>query len=417
MPFRRTLRHTALASAAVCCLVPAASRSQERPDPTAAGNGPRALGMSNAVTALVDDLSAIGWNPAGLSYLERAELGFSSRVLILATGAKGTTNNPTPTGYPRYSATGEYAGALDLLDYAAAAVPFRVGSRRVTVGVAYRRFHDSLRPGSYKANRRESNGRYFSTVKYSSAGAVRAISPAVGIEVTERLRLGATANILSGEQTYKIRGPLTFSSTSRETGYAGLAPQLGAMYQLREDLRLGAQLTLPHDRTFTRDNDTTQVPVTLEAPMQLTVGVAKRLNAKAILTVDAHYAPWSKSLLSEDATGDTVPTNTGRKDAHGVGIGYERDVTTDIRRSDIRAGLFFRGSSYEDLNEKQVSVYGFSVGQSWFYETLTVDLGATYSRSTRWTRTSNDQSTITLTNKDLVVSLGFRRHFGRVRGE
>lgn len=373
--------------------------------------------MSNAVTALVDDLSAIGWNPAGLSYLERVEFGFASRVLILATGAKGSTTNPTPTGYPRYSATGEYAGALDPLDYAGLAIPFRVGSRRVTVGVAYRRFHDSLRPGSYKANRRESNGRYFSTVKYISEGAVRAISPAIGVEVTERLRLGVTANVLSGDETYRITGPLTFRSTFRQTGYAGVAPQIGALFQLREDLRLGAQLTLPHDRTFTLDNDTTEVPVTRAAPMQVTVGVAKRLNAKAMLTVDAHYAPWSSSLLSVDATGDTVPTNTARKDAHGVGIGYERDVTNDIRRSDIRAGLFFRGSSYEDFNDKQVSVYGFSVGQSWFYEKLTVDLGAMYSRSTRWTRTSNDQSTITLTNKDLVVSLGFRRHLGRPRGD
>lgn len=389
--------------------------AQERPDPTAVGNGARALGMSNAVTAIVNDLSAIGWNPAGLSYIDRTEISAVARVMVLSTGAEASTNVVTATGFPSFSGDGEYAGALDPLEIGGIAIPFRIAQRRVTFGLAYRRFEASLRPGSFKVNRLESNGRYFSTTKYFNEGAVRSIAPAVGIQLNDRLRVGATVNILSGEQSYAVKGPLTFKSYVAQEDYSGIAPEVGLMYRWNETLQLGAQVTLPHDRKFTIDNDTTAVAATLSAPIQVAVGLAKQLNAKATLTVDARYAPWSSASYTADASGNDLPTNVGTQDALGLAVGYERDVTNEDRRSSIRTGVFFRSTTFEDLNAKQVSAFGLSVGQSWYYEQYTVDLGAMLARSTKWTRSSTTQTTVSLSNQDVIVSLGLRRHFGTLR--
>ena len=42
--------------------------------------GPRASGMGNAYTAIADDATALGWNPAGLGTLNKARGAISSTV-------------------------------------------------------------------------------------------------------------------------------------------------------------------------------------------------------------------------------------------------------------------------------------------------------------------------------------------------
>lgn len=408
-------RHSLRLSLALLLLTfsPLVSSAQERPDPTAIGNGARHVGLGGAITAVTDDLMSIGWNPAGLSYLRGAEFGFVARGLVLSTGAKGSTNNPTPSGYPRYSATGEFGGALDFFEFVGLAVPFKIGGRAVTAGVAHRRFAEGLRPGSFRSNRREANGRYFSTIRYFNEGGIFAISPSLGVEVTQRLRLGVTANVLRGSSEYRVVGPTTYRSVLREENYSGMAIETGAMFQVNEDLRIGAQLTLPHDRSFTIDNDTTQVAATREAPMQVSIGFAKRLSPKTVLSSDIRYAPWSGTSITENTSGDSIPSQIGVRDAMSLHVGWERDVTNDIRGSTIRVGGFVRTTSFEDLDEKQVSAIGVSIGQSWYYELITFEMGVALSKSTNWVRSRDPlTTTITLTNNDFVLSLGMKRHIG-----
>jgi hypothetical protein len=391
---------------------PRIAAAQERPDPTAIGNGPRAVGLSGAVTAVTDDIYSIGWNPAGLSFLERAEFAFVTRAVVFTSGAQGTTNNPTPTGFPRFSAQGEFAGGLDPVEFAGLAVPFKIGERTITAGVAYRWFSDALRLGNFRSRRREANGRFFSTVQYFNEGGTRAISPSIAAEITPRLRVGVTANILGGESVYRVQGPLTFRSELTERDHAGLAIETGAMFQVNDDLRIAAQITLPHERTMTIDNDTTQRDATRAAPLQVALGIAKRLNEKSTLSADARFAPWSSTEFTDDATGDVIPARIGVQDAASLHLGWERDVTNDIRRSAIRLGTYLRTTTYEDIKGKRVSAAGVSIGQSWYYEKITFEGGVQVGRSTRWTRSDNPATTtITLANTDFIVSLGLKRHF------
>jgi hypothetical protein len=392
--------------------LPLAAGAQERPDPTAIGNGPRAVGLSGAVTAVTDDIYSIGWNPAGLSFLERAEFAFVSRATVFTSGAQGTTNNPTPSGFPRYSAVGEFAGGLDPIEFAGLAVPFKIGERTVTAGVAYRWFSDALRLGNLRSRRREANGRYFATVQYFNEGGTRAISPSIATELTSRLRVGVTANILGGESVYRVQGPLTFRSELTERDHAGLAIETGAMFQVNDDLRIGAQVTLPHNRTMTIDNDTTQRAATRAAPLQVAVGIAKRLNEKSVLSIDTRFAPWSGVEFTDDATGDEIPARVGVQDAASVHVGWERDISNEDRRSAIRLGTYLRSTTYEDIKGKRVGAAGISIGQSWYYEKITFEGGVQIGRSTRWTRSEDPATTtITLANTDFIVSLGLKRHF------
>lgn len=419
----RTLRRVALAfstAATLVSLLPARSLSQERPDPSAIGNGPRALGMAHAVTAVTDDLASIGWNPAGLSFLDRAEIGIVSRVKIFGTGAQASTNNPTPTGFPRFSGDGEFAGTLDALEFGGVAVPFTISGRTIAVGVAYRRFAEGLRVGTFKVRRVESNGRFFSTTRYFNEEGIRAISPTVAVELTDRIRVGVTANLLSGETKYVTRQPagltganstISVRRTFREQDYAGLALQVGTMVQLTEKLRLGLQATLPHDQTFTYVDTNSTRDLTRAAPLQLNVGLMRRMSERSFISADVHLAPWSTVDLTEDATGNIVPSNTGDEDATGLHIGYERDVTNDQRVSAVRFGVFARTTSFQDLDGKQVGAYGATVGQSWHWERWSFEGGVLLGRSTEWLRSRATESNVTLANTDFIVSLGLKRRF------
>ncbi len=405
-----------LLSASVLLTYPGELSAQERPDPSSSGSGARAAGMSNAVTAVVNDVFSIGWNPAGLAQLARPEFGISGHTAILATSASGTTNDPRPTGFPRYGATGEFFGASDPLEFVGAAVPFKIGKLTLAAGVAYRRFAGEQRAGSFNQRRRVNNGRYFSTTVYTTEGTVRAISPTLAVGINERVQVGLTANLLSGSSEYRVKGPLTFRSGLEERDYSGLALELGTMVRLLSGMRLGLSATLPHDVSFILATDSTAVAATRAAPLQLAAGVSRRLNPKTVLSVDVRSAPWSADALTEDATGNTIPTNVGVRSAASLHVGWERDVSGEDRlgvmhRGTFRLGGFARTTTSVDLYDKQISAFGGSLGKSWELKKGMFEMGLLFSRSTKWTRSEDLLTTVSIANNDYVLTAGFRRLF------
>ena len=372
--------------------------------------------MSSAVTATVSDAFSIGWNPAGLAAMTRPEFAFAGTVGILQTSAKGTTNSPTPSGYPRYSAAGEFAGASDPIQFVGAAIPFKVGGRTITAGVAYRHFAEGPRAGSFKQRRLVNNGRYFSTTTYTTEGGVRAISPSLAVSVTDRLQLGVTANILSGASVYRVKGPLTFRSRLEERDYSGLALQVGGIFRLSEAMRIGLNATLPHDRKMTLDNDTTARATTRAAPLEIAVGIARQMNPKTTLSVDARFAPWSSATFTDDATGNDIPARVGVNDALGLHVGWERNVSGEdrlgvMRRGFFRLGGYARQTTSQDLFGESIASFGGSLGKTWLMENAAFEMGLQVGRSTRWTRSTDSLTTVSLANNDFVLTVGLRRQF------
>ncbi|MBI5239113.1 MAG: PorV/PorQ family protein [Elusimicrobia bacterium] len=71
--------------ALLALLTPAAVRGGETAAFLKLGVGARAVGMGGAYTALANDVNALGWNPAGLSSLNKRELGAMHAELAAQT--------------------------------------------------------------------------------------------------------------------------------------------------------------------------------------------------------------------------------------------------------------------------------------------------------------------------------------------
>lgn len=404
MAFRTTLR-----LAALCVAAPLVTGAQEHPDVTSIGNGARALGLSHATTAVAEDVTAIGWNPAGLTYLQKKEMVFVGRVLILGTSASITDLQPAT--YPRYSGAGEITGALDPIEFVGVAAPSRIFGLRLAGGVAYRRFTEGVRVGTFETRYRQTNGRYKGSTLFKTTGGVRALSPSVAMEVTPAIRLGVTANFLSGSGDYTIRGPYPYEYEAREIDYSGMAIETGAMVTVREWLRFGLHATLPHDRTMRFDNDTSARDVTRRAPLAVALGVMLDWDDVTRFSADIRHAPWSEASFEEKTSGDSVGSPLGVNDANSIHFGYERDISNDRRDAKFRLGAFARRTTARDLKGRAISAYGISGGRSWIYERVGVDLGMMYARSSLWTRSETAALRTDLRQHDLFVSAAIRRFF------
>jgi long-subunit fatty acid transport protein len=401
----------AFVGAALSCSVlsTAPLSAQDRPDIVSSGNGARAAGLGGATTAVANDIHSIGWNPAGLSFLTRPELGYQARLVFVSGDPSAEDHQPAT--FPVHVARNELTGAADLFEFIGYAYPIKLANRTVTFGAAYRRFADGVRAASFGTGRRETNGRYWGSTATSSKPGVSAISPTVAVEITPRIRVGATANLLGGSMVSRVKGPYPYSYTSSEEDYSGLAIEAGALVQATEALRIGLNATLPYDLKYTFDNDTTVRNVTRNAPLAISIGAAYRLNAKEMVTVDVRSAPWSSSVLTEDATGDTLTTIEGVEDAFSLHAGYERDVTNENRRALRRAGVFWKQTTIVDFNGASIMAGGVSVGQTWIRARHHVDFAVNYQRSERWTRHADAQRSIRIRNHDIALVIGIRRQY------
>jgi len=269
--------------------------------------------------------------------------------------------------------------------------------------------------------RRSTNGRYFNTTTYNTTGGLRAMSPSLAVEVSDRIRLGVTANILSGSSTYSVRStpissgsaPIARTTPVAERDFSGLAMDMGALVRLREGLQLGVHVTLPHDRPFTRDSANVSVPATRAAPLQIAVGAAMQLNAKTALSLDVRHAPWSSAATTVDSSGAAIPSRVGVNDAASVHVGWERDVSDEDKRGTLRLGAFARQTTSVDLNGEGIAAFGASMGKTWFTAGGAFEMGLLLSRSTMWTRTSDSTTTVSIANTDFALSIGYRKLLGK----
>ena len=101
------------------------------------GAGARGVGMGGAFIAVADDGSAATFNPAGLAQLRRAELsivGFGSQ---LRSSVNGSALGQSDQSSASHSA----------IDFVGLAIPFEVGTRRLTFQLSYQRAVDLLGQG------------------------------------------------------------------------------------------------------------------------------------------------------------------------------------------------------------------------------------------------------------------------------
>ena len=383
------------------------------------GNGPRALALGFATTATASDVTAIGWNPAGLTFVTHTEVAFAMRSALTRTVAD--VSNPSASTL-RYKGIGEMMFGSELVEFVGIAVPFRIAGRPVTGGIAWRQFAAGARQGRYQTQIITTRGRYTMDATYTSVGGPRALSPSLAVAVTDKIRLGVTANFLSGAAIHREIGPRTFTvagttlaldppyrSVLHERGISGLAISAGALVEVSKTVRLGIHAVLPHERRMTLDNDTTRLRATLTAPMEVAAGVVKRIGERSRLSFDLRNAPWSASTFHEDLTGNPIVAEVGVANARSFHLGLERDIVGNPTWTAVRFGAFHRRASGRDFDGAGVSDIGLSIGEGRRFGRVALDYGLLFTRSSTWTRSERSDMRVRLTNNDFVLSAGLRR--------
>ena len=199
--------------------------------------------MGNAFIAVSDDGTAASWNPAGLAQLREAEFS-----LVHATSRR----NQSFEGYRTFHgssafttlATGSRAADIE---FASAAVPFRLGDKPVTLQIGWRRLYE-LGAQVHGDVRRVPDGptaRAGGTIRSDnvSNGSVNLWSLAGAVSLTSRLSAGLSLDVYrSGWEERRnlhelpgILGSGDFVSLTQTNKLSGHALSLGLLLAYPEE--------------------------------------------------------------------------------------------------------------------------------------------------------------------------------------
>ncbi len=329
---------------ALALIAPAAFAQLEiNSSPSPVGSGARALGMGGAFIAIADDATAASWNPGGLTQLERPELS-------LVYNYKWLGEDFDSGGHPELS--GSHDVDFNDINYFSFVYPIRrtIAGRNLVLSLNYQRKYDFDR--DLDINYREINASNGGSaivpglglvtfpggnipsnrqrVHFRQRGALSTISPAFGIELTDKLSVGVVYNIwdqsLIPDNEWKVRidrrvtgrangviSPISFNHTTVEEDYQDFRGRnwtIGALYKPNERWSIGAvyNTKFSADVTFIErmDPDISRLPsrrIAFRArrdqeytfPSSFGLGVAYRFpNDKLTLSLDVTRVEWNQ---------------------------------------------------------------------------------------------------------------------------
>jgi len=335
--------------------------------PNVVGSGARALGMGSAFIAIADDATAASWNPGGLTQLERPELS-------LVYSYKWLGEDFSSGLYPGLG--GDYEVNFNEINYASFVYPIRrtIGGRNLVLSLNYQRKYDFDR--DITATYRDATALGFgssavltNTVDYSQRGGLSTISPAFGIELTQRLSVGMVVNIwnesLLPDNGWKVR------QTFRSRGVVNGAPFSG----------LRAQTQVAEDYENFRGTNFT-LGMLYKPTERFSIGAV--YNSK--FTADVDY---SRSAFSRVAGVPFFRTQTNRKmeyvfpSALGIGLAYrfpndKLTLSFDVTRREWKQFVIHDPDNPNALLRRRSGVTGQPASEATVKPTYTVRLGAEY---------------------------------------
>lgn len=387
------------------------------------GAGARAQGQGGAFIGVADDATAASHNPGGLVQLERSEMSIVGSYFIRTERHDVTTPSTTLDDQ-----------TIDKfnLNYLSLAVPFRFLQRHVVVSANFQQifdFHgvtevhsDFTLTGRTVQGPLLGSGRH--AVRIEQDGGVFAISPAIAIQVTPAISLGAAVNIwtpLFGkrvQQTVTIasagqllsgNGFVPFTARGRvnqDVGVQGVNVTAGFLWTISSVFSLGGVVRTPFTASVTREqrfeleasllDGTPLIPRTicnaretldLALPLSYGLGLAARLSAQVRLALDVTRYHWSDLRFLQEprvaknpcpgvevqemfvGTGDAVFSGASA-DTTSVRLGVEYLWTHSTVVLPLRAGVFYDPEPGAGGKE---DFFGFSLGGgvaagSWLFD-------------------------------------------------
>jgi long-subunit fatty acid transport protein len=271
------------------------------------GAGARAHGMGGAFIAIADDATALSWNPAGIAQLDRPEASAVGLFNMKTFKTEWSYNDPTIP----YDTAGTDEDKVSHIapNFFSLAVPFKAADRNLVLAVAYNRMIDF--------GEAQSQDTVIGGVKYESeykqTGGIDAISPAIAFQLTPKLSLGFTGNIIVNGSTQKWEetGSDGYSYEEEyQMKFSGFNMHMGALAQLNKQLNVGLAFRMPFELTredswewsetvpgvgTTSGSGEDPYEAIWTMPMMIGVGLAYKPSDNMTLAFDYEYRAYNSS--------------------------------------------------------------------------------------------------------------------------
>ncbi len=344
------------------------------------GAGARAAAMGQAFIGLADDATAISWNPAGLTILERLEFSVVGSYKM---------------NYDDYDDDLYVDNDMNhfVIPFGSSAMPFRIGDNKLVIAAAYQQQLDYFYDREF-----QDEDPYTKT----SDGSVNTISLGLAYQIHPTFSLGFTTNYWLGNPNGSIEYfdlDLDFPDYASE--YSGLNFAIGAMFDFNGlasplPFKIGAVVKTPfelsdsysyyYDYHYDGTYSTLEVDKTVEMPLMWGIGTSARIGENLTLSADFEMRMYGDKVTIFEIEGEEFEdelSNSG-ENLSQVRVGVEYLLVTDVIIMPFRAGfqtvptIFAEIDGYDEEGNyefgDQVSGFGISFGTGLIFDNIVFDV-------------------------------------------
>jgi long-subunit fatty acid transport protein len=298
------------------------------------------------------------------------------------------------------------------LNYLSFAYPFKFLNHNMVVSLNYQRLYDMYKNVRFDYNyvTESSSGRMVNT--YKQDGGVKALAPALAVQINPQVSLGITLNIWTDElfwengwsQRHYIKSKglekgipveTKLSIHEKYSSFEGFNCNIGFLWDVNSVVTVGGVLKTPftadihHRYKFhtqqiypngelpsTKSTYGFSEGVELTMPMSYGLGFAFRLSDALTTSLDVYRTEWSKFFLKDGQGNDMSPiTGVPRKDSHvhdttQVRTGIEYLIVREKTVIPLRAGLFY---DPQPSQEHPDDFFGFTLGTGIMIGNVVID--------------------------------------------
>jgi long-subunit fatty acid transport protein len=366
------------------------------------GAGARAEGFGGAFIGLADDATAVVWNPAGLTQLERAEASVVTRFISESVDYK-SADDP--------SLNDNISQSYFSLNFSSFALPLSTGKTKIVAAIAFQRQLDFYLNVKKKGEITVPPTTYVYRYDDESRGGVNTITPAISAKINPMISVGLSANIWTGNWNEKVR--LEIENVGRDDhkydrDFSGLNFVVGGMvdfegmqkgFPLKVGLTVRTPFTLKGTGKDDEDGDlllsgSEQYEVTsdIQMPLMIGFGTSYRIGDNLTFAMDYEIRNYgsrkikSKSTASSNrqVTESESNISESKKGLNEFRIGAEYLIVLDNGVIPIRGGFktvptVLANSRYDAATNNyvpgtQVSGSGISFGSGYITDAFAFDI-------------------------------------------
>ncbi len=360
------------------------------------GMGAKAISMGGAFIAVADDYSAVFWNPAGLTQMDKANLTVFSSIII-------------PTGTYQYAPAGIDMETESKMFPAPALTYYKPLSDKLVFGLT---FYATAGAGAFWDGTPLvpfNTGFPLNTKVYkweSQVGAFTA-SPVLAYKVSDAFSLGVTLNVTYG--FLKMNREANGFQFTEDANGIGFGATIGAMFKPSDKFSIGLTFKTPQKIDLKGDialeglssmvpipglSDSVETTREITWPMWIGAGVAFKPTDKLTIAADVQYTKWSElgeiHATTEDPMWSTTLPYVGKlidgttyelmwEDATQIRVGFDYKMSDTFS---LRAGYYYDPAPSPDTTLNillpSITYNVFTVGFGYHTEKLILDAGFEY---------------------------------------